>query len=131
MGKRIHIIEDDPVVMSLLLASLKKRGFEVNGSHDAYHVFDLAENFPDLFILDVVLPGLNGFEVCKWIKSQDHKIAVMFLSATPGLKALASDAGADEYLEKPFQFEALLAKIHNCFLKQAIGDMVAPHDSLL
>jgi DNA-binding response OmpR family regulator len=131
MGKRIHIIEDDPVVLSLLSASLKKRGFEVSTSKNAYNIFEFAENFPDLFILDVVLPGLNGFEVCKWIKEQNSKVAVMFLSATPGLKILASNSCADEYLEKPFQFDALLAKIHNCFLKQAMDNMVEPHDSVL
>jgi two-component system, OmpR family, response regulator CssR len=123
MGKHIHIIDDDPVVKNLLTASLKKRGFEVSGSDDAYHVFDLSDNMPDLFILDVVLPGLNGLEICKWIKSLNKKVQVLLLSATPGLKVLASDSGADEYLEKPFQFDTLVSKIHHCFVKQATDDL--------
>ena len=123
MGKHIHIIEDDPVVKNLLTASLKKRGFDVSASENAYNVFDLAENMPDLFILDVVLPGLNGLEICKWIKGQSRKIQVLLLSATPGLKVLAADSGADEFLEKPFLFDDLVAKIHHCFVKQATDDL--------
>lgn len=121
MAKRIHIIDDDPVVRNLLKLSLIKRGFEVGTSDDAYKIFDLADNMPDLFILDVVLPGLNGFEVCKWVKSQSKDVQVILLSATPGLKVLASDSGADEYMEKPFETHVLVSKIHQCFINRATG----------
>lgn len=121
MGKRIHIIDDDPVVRTLLKASLQKRGFDVTTGDDAYAMFDLVDDMPDLFILDVVMPGLNGFEVCKWIKAQDRRIQVIFLSATPGLKVLACDSGADEYVEKPFETDVLVSKIHQCFINRATG----------
>lgn len=124
MGKRIHIIDDDPVVQNLLTACLKKKGFDVSASGDAYKIFDLMEDLPDLFVLDVVLPGLNGFEICKWIKAQNRNVLVLLLSATPGLKVLASDSGADEFLEKPFQFDTLVTKIHQCFLKKATDDIL-------
>lgn len=124
MGKRIHIIDDDPIVQNLLVAALTKKGFDVSASGDAYKIFDLIGDMPDLFILDVVLPGLNGFEICKWIKAQDRKVLVLLLSATPGLRVLASDSGADEFLEKPFQFDMLINKIHHCFLKKATDDIL-------
>lgn len=124
MGKRIHIIEDDPVVQSLLVSSLKKRGFDVKGKKDAYYLFDLDEDFPDMFILDVVLPGINGLEICKWLKAREKNVIVLLLSATPGLHVLASDSCADEFLEKPFEFETLLIKIHQCFLKKATDEML-------
>lgn len=123
MGKRIHIIDDDPVVRNLLGITLSKRGFDVSSSETAHQVFDMTDNFPDLFILDVVMPGLNGFEVCKWIKGVNRATQVILLSATPGLKALASDSGADEYVEKPFETDALVARIHQCFINRATQEL--------
>ncbi len=124
MGKRIHIIDDDPVVQNLLVTFLRKKGFDVGAAADAYKVFDMIDDLPDLFILDVILPGLNGLEICKWIKAQNKKIMVLMLSATPGLRVLASDSGADEFLEKPFEFDSLIAKIHQCFLRKATNDLL-------
>ena len=115
MGKRIHIIDDDRFMLKLLQASLGKRGFDVSVTNDAYHIFDLADDLPDLFLIDVVVPGLNGLEACKWVKAQSPHTPVIMLSASPGLRVLAKDAGADDYVEKPFKLSTLLEKIRRCF----------------
>jgi two-component system, OmpR family, phosphate regulon response regulator PhoB len=119
MTKRIHIIDDDRLMQSLLKASLTKRGFEVDVSSNSYEIFDLGENMPDLFLLDVVLPGLNGLETCRWIKSQDPLLPVIILSGTPGLKVLSENACADDFLEKPFELSKLIEKINRCMRKSA------------
>jgi two-component system, OmpR family, phosphate regulon response regulator PhoB len=119
MSKRIHIIDDDRLMQTLLKASLTKRGFEVDVSSNSYEIFDIGENMPDLFLLDVVLPGLNGLETCRWIKSQDPLLPVIILSGTPGLKVLSENACADDFLEKPFELSKLIEKINRCMRKSA------------
>jgi DNA-binding response OmpR family regulator len=112
VGKRIHVIDDDHFMQTLLQAGLGKRGFEVTVSSDSYHIFDLTDDFPDLFLLDVVLPGLNGLETCKWLKSQNPNVPVIILSATPGLRVLSEAVHADDFLEKPFDIATLIRKIN-------------------
>lgn len=111
-NKRIHIIEDDRVLQNLLSLSLSKRGFDVTLSPNSYQIFDLTENLPDIFLLDVVMPGLNGLETCKWLKAQIPQIPIIILSGTPGLKVLAENAQADDFLEKPFEISKLVDKIN-------------------
>ena len=114
MSKRIHIIDDDKLMQSLLQASLVKRGFDVTLSSHTYDIFDLGDDLPDLFLLDVVMPGLNGLETCKWLKSQHADLPVIILSGTPGLKVLAENVNADDFLEKPFELSRLIEKINRC-----------------
>lgn len=119
MGKRIHVLDDDRLMQSLLQASLLKRGFDVTVFFDSYQIFDIADNLPDLFIMDVLMPGLNGLEACKWLKSQYPDIPVIILSGTPGLKVLAENAHADDFVEKPFNLPRLLEKINRCLKKSS------------
>jgi DNA-binding response OmpR family regulator len=114
VGKRIHIIDDDRFMLNLLQASLGRRGFDVTCTFDSRHIFDLADDLPDLFLIDVVLPGLNGLETCKWIKTQNSNLPVIILSATPCLGVLSKQVAADDYLEKPFKLSILLEKINRC-----------------
>jgi two-component system, OmpR family, phosphate regulon response regulator PhoB len=106
-------------MQSLLRASLVNRGFEVTLSSNSYELFDLGENLPDLFLLDVVMPGLNGLETCKWLKSQNPNVPVIILSGTPGLKVLSENVCADDFLEKPFELSKLIEKINKCIKKSA------------
>ena len=114
VSKRIHIIDDDKLMQTLLRASLMKRGYDVDVSSHTYDIFDLGENLPDLFLLDVVIPGVNGLETCKWIKSQYPHVPVIILSGTPGLKVLSENSNADDFIEKPFQLARLIEKISKC-----------------
>src|SRR5687768_3599513 len=111
-NKRIHIIEDDRFMQNLLPVSLGKRGFDVTISPNSYQIFDLVDKMPDLCLLDVVMHGLNGLETCKWIKSQNPNVPIIILSGTPGLKTLAENVEADDFIEKPFEFSRLVEKIN-------------------
>jgi len=123
VGKRIHIIDDDSFMLKLLEVSLGKRGFDVTCTLDSYQIFDLVDNLPDLFLIDVVLPGLNGLETCKWVKAQNPNVPVIILSATPGLSVLSKRVSADDYLEKPFKLSTLLEKINRCLDAATAGTM--------
>ena len=120
VSKRIHIIDDDPVMRELLKASLTKKGFSVTVSPDAYQIFDFPDKLPDLFLLDVVIPGLNGLETGKWLKSQDPGVKIIILSGTPGLKVLSENIHADDFLTKPFEFSKLLEKINRCLREEKL-----------
>lgn len=112
--KKIFIIEDDESVQEILKLLFRKAGYEIEISPDGKAVFSQRNNWPDLFLLDKHLLGNDGLEVCKFLKSNEttRHIPVIMLSATPGIEPLAIDAGADDFLEKPFNSANLMSKVH-------------------
>jgi DNA-binding response OmpR family regulator len=114
MKKRVMIVEDDPVLMRVLQDNLSFEGFEVRGIADGNLAINAARDFaPDLVLLDVGLPGTNGFELCTaW--RQSHRTPIIMLTAmsqkSDKLKGLK--LGADDYVTKPFDLEELLARVH-------------------
>lgn len=123
MGNRIHIIDDDQTIQSLLQIALAKKGFDVSVSSDSYMVFDIPEPLPDLFLLDVIIPGLNGFEICKWLKSKDPNTRIIIISGTPGLKMLAENCHADDFIQKPFEISALISKVRHALAKEPVNEV--------
>jgi DNA-binding response OmpR family regulator len=113
VGKRIFIIDDDESVQTMLKLILEKAGYEIGISADGQSIYQQMEPLPDLFLLDKQLNGYDGLEICRYLKSKEatRSIPVMMLSATPGVKPLALEAGADDFLEKPFNSGILMAKI--------------------
>lgn len=113
MGKRIFIVEDDENVQDMLKIIFEKAGYEIEISCDGQSVYDRQERWPDLFLLDKQLSGFDGLEICKFLKSNDQtrKIPVIMVSATPGIEPLARNAGADDFMEKPFNTNTLMNKI--------------------
>lgn len=112
----LFIVEDDRDVQYLLKRSLTNAGFKVSVFNDGYPIIENMEELPDLFILDIELPGINGLEICRWIKTHEETeyIPVILLSAAPYLKVLAENVHADDYLEKPVNLAVLIDKINNC-----------------
>lgn len=111
MKKSICIVEDQDEIRFLLSRVLTKEGFTVEAYPDGYALFDREGEAPDLFILDIELPGVNGLEICRWIKSNDTK-PVLLISGSPELEVLASNSTADAYMAKPLKTETLLETIH-------------------
>ena len=113
MKKKILVTDDDPGVQDIFKLIFEKAGYEVvvndNGNAILEHNFEQ----PNIFLLDKQLSGVDGLDLCKHLKShEDTKdIPVIMVSATPGLAPLAKNAGADDYLEKPFQLKELLAMV--------------------
>jgi sigma-B regulation protein RsbU (phosphoserine phosphatase) len=113
---RILIIDDDPMIHKLLGAILRRAGFDCLDADGGADGLDLAKNgAPELIILDIMMPGMNGFEVMRALKSdpQTSNIPVIFLSGKfhNREKTQARELGAADFMEKPFERNELLARI--------------------
>jgi DNA-binding response OmpR family regulator len=113
MGERIVVVEDDQDIQYLLKSTLSKAGFDVEVLPDGNTLIQNTEASADLFLLDVNLPGVNGLELCKFLKHNagTRNTPVIMLSAFPGLRAMAAKYFADDSLEKPFNFSNLIGMI--------------------
>jgi two-component system KDP operon response regulator KdpE len=116
----ILIVEDDPSIRKLVRVNLVKRGYTVSEAADSHQAIALFQEVPvDLVLLDVMLPGLSGVDVCTWIRARsDVPIIVLSARLEEDLKVAALDAGADDYVTKPFGQEELLARVR-AFLRRS------------
>lgn len=114
IAKKILLVEDEANVASFIRKGLSEEGYEVSLAFDGNTGLSmaLAGNF-DLIILDIMLPGINGLEVCRAIRKQNKQVAVLFLTAlgTSENIVIGLETEADDYLIKPFKFIELLARI--------------------
>lgn len=107
------IVEDDVDIADVLRRSLRNEGFEVRTSADGAEALDVAAGFmPDLVVLDLGLPGMDGVEVCRRLRS-DGDVPILMLTARAETedRVTGLDSGADDYLVKPFERQELLARI--------------------
>ena len=113
LRKKIFIIEDDQTVQEMLKMIFEKAGYEIEISSDGQSIYMERDHWPDLFVLDKQLFGYDGLEICKYLKTKKatSKIPVLMLSATPGIEPMAISAGADDFLEKPFNTSHLMSRI--------------------
>ncbi len=110
---RLLVADDDPDILSFVRRGLIFEGYEVDTAADGLEALEKARSSPpDLVILDVMMPGLDGIEVAKRLR-QAGKVPVLMLTArgTVADKVAGLDSGADDYLVKPFDFDELLARI--------------------
>ncbi len=116
----ILIVEDAPNIRKLVRVNLVKRGYTVNEAADRHQAIALFQEAPvDLVLLDLMLPGLSGVDVCIWIRARsDVPIIVLSARLEEDLKVAALDAGADDYVTKPFGQEELLARVR-AFLRRS------------
>jgi two-component system response regulator MprA len=113
IGGRVLIVEDDEDIADVLRRSLRNEGYEVRTSADGVEALDAAAAFmPDLVVLDLGLPRLDGIEVCRRLRSEgDVPILVLTARAETEDRVTGLDSGADDYLVKPFERQELLARI--------------------
>jgi DNA-binding response OmpR family regulator len=112
-GGRVLVVEDDADIADVLRRSLRNEGYEVRTSADGVEALDMAVGFvPDLVVLDLGLPGLDGIEVCRRLR-QEGDVPILMLTARAETEDRVSglDSGADDYLVKPFERKELLARI--------------------
>ncbi|NTU52448.1 MAG: response regulator transcription factor [Chlorobiaceae bacterium] len=111
---RLLIIEDEPGIARFLKEGLEEECFAVDVAHDGRTGLDLAmTNEYDLVLLDWMIPGISGIEVCRQIRKSGSNVPVLFLTAKDTLEdvVFGLDSGANDYIRKPFEFEELLARI--------------------
>jgi two-component system response regulator MprA len=112
-GGRVLVVEDDVDIADVLRRSLRNEGYEVKTSADGAEALDVAAGFvPDLVVLDLGLPGMDGVEVCRRLRS-DGDVPILMLTARAETedRVTGLDSGADDYLVKPFERKELLARI--------------------
>jgi two-component system copper resistance phosphate regulon response regulator CusR len=112
--KKILLVEDDTRVCSFINKGLTENGFDVTVAMDGTMGLQLAQNHSyDLLILDIMLPGINGLELCRKVRHQDGDVPILFLTAMGSAEnvVIGLESGADDYLVKPFKFIELLARI--------------------
>ena len=111
---RILAVDDDPKMLSLMRRGLSFAGYAVDLAADGGEALATARDRPpDLVVLDVMLPGLDGLEVCRRLRAGDRELPILMLTAKDRVpdRVAGLDAGADDYLVKPFAFDELLARI--------------------
>ena len=113
-SKRILIADDDPAIVESTKLILEEFGYTVDYTYDGKIVYEMKDNFPDLMLLDIWMSGQDGRDICKYVKKDPRKkiIPVIMISASRDIKKSALAVGANDFLEKPFDMEDLLAKIN-------------------
>lgn len=112
--QKILIIEDEPNIRELVLYNLSQNGYEGLAAEDGLQGLAMArEEKPDLILLDIMLPGKNGYDICKELRAEGNKTPVIMLTAKNEEidKVLGLEFGADDYISKPFGIRELMARI--------------------
>lgn len=126
------VVDDEPNIRELLSASLKFSGFNVHTAADGQEALTEIDTVrPDLVVLDVMMPGLDGFAVMKRLRDRGNKVPVVFLTAKDDVSDRVSGLtlGADDYIIKPFSLEEVVARIRAVLRRAA--ETVANNDSRL
>jgi DNA-binding response OmpR family regulator len=110
---RILVIEDDPTLLETLEYNLARQAYEVHTAADGVNGLRMArEVAPDLIVLDIMLPGLDGLEVCRIVRQEMNVPILMLTARTEEIdKVVGLEVGADDYLTKPFSMRELLARV--------------------
>lgn len=134
MNTPIHILiaEDDPHIRQGLADTLESEGYQVSAACDGEDALRLfAEAAPQLVLLDVMMPGLSGYDVCGQIRQENPRVPILMLTAKGEEidKVVGLEKGADDYVTKPFGVHELLARIR-ALLRRAHADSAFPEESL-
>ena len=121
---RLLLVDDEPDLVQMVSVRLKAAGYEIATAYDGQEALEkVRQAQPDLMILDLMLPKLDGYKVCRLLKFDERTRAIPILIFTARAQVedvtLATECGADAYLTKPFEAKALLAKIQE--LLEAAG----------
>ncbi|HEV7349750.1 response regulator [Telluribacter sp.] len=114
MKKKVLITDDDPGILDVFKIIFDRAGYNTAIFSDGKPLYQDNYEIPDIYILDRYLSGVDGLDICRHLKS--HKttrdIPVIMVSATPGIGLLSREAGADDFLEKPFKTKELLELVN-------------------
>lgn len=111
--KKILIADDDAAILDVLTLYLEDMGYEVQTTQDGGTLRALENDLPDMLVLDIWMSGWHGRDICRFLKSREetHKLPILLVSANRETESIAREAGADDFLAKPFDLEKLLEKI--------------------
>jgi len=132
---KILIVDDDIFLVTLIETTLKKAGFKINKAYDGEEALKkINEESPDLIILDVMMPKMDGLEVCRILRNREdtHLIPIILLTAKDFIEDKISglESGADDYIVKPFNVKELIARINGLISKSNYQKRLAEEDKL-
>ncbi|HRW18349.1 MAG TPA: response regulator transcription factor [Dermatophilaceae bacterium] len=130
---RVLLVEDDRGISEPLARALRREGYEVDVRADGHAALEAARENPDLVVLDLGLPLLDGLEVCRRLRQEGRTVPVMILTARADeLDAVVGlDAGADDYVVKPFRFGELSARIRALLRRHGVEGLAPPEEDEL
>jgi two-component system, OmpR family, response regulator len=126
-GQRILVVDDEDFVRELLTTALRFTGYEVDEAATGYDAIAKVGSFlPDLILLDVMMPTIDGFEVCRRLRADADETPVIFLTAKDDndAKLAGFTKGGDDYITKPFRLEEVIARIRAVLKRTSRGDTV-------
>lgn len=124
MPPHILLVDDDEEILASVRRALTFEGYRITQARSGTEAISLAcETAPDLVLLDILLPGLSGLEVCRRLRAADTVLPVIMLTARDAVpdRVAGLEIGADDYLVKPFAFEELLARVRVCLRRREAG----------
>ena len=132
MGKKILVVEDERNIVDILTFNLQREGYDTLEALDGAAGLRLAlEQDPDLILLDLMLPKLDGFQVCRTLREQGRATPIIMLTAREEEtdKVLGLELGADDYITKPFSMRELLARVKSNIRRTDMLSQAAPRSS--
>ena len=114
MAKRVLIVDDEKAIVDILEFNLQRDGYETLKAYDGLEGLRMArEENPDLLLLDIMLPGMDGFEVCRRLREERNDVPIVMITAREEEtdKVFGLENGADDYVTKPFSMRELLARV--------------------
>ena len=114
--KKILVADDDPAILDVLTLLLEEVGYEVESTVDEATLQAFPNGYPDLLLLDIWMSGWNGQDMCVFLKSREatKHLPIILISANKETERIAREAGADDFLTKPFDLDELVGKIERC-----------------
>lgn len=124
MSARVLVVDDDDAIRTTLARSLAAEGYAVEVAADGREALQVArDRAPDLVVLDLMLPGITGLDVCRRLREAEQHLPIVLLTARDAVadRVTGLEAGADDYLVKPFAFEELLARVRVCLRRSEVS----------
>lgn len=109
----ILVADDDPAIVESVTFILEEFGYQVESTVNGATIYKMEKVYPDLLLLDIWMSGQDGREICKYLKKKEltKNIPVIMISASRDIEQSAKESGADDFIAKPFEMEALVAKV--------------------
>ena len=125
MPSRLLVVDDEPALRESLARALTAEGYAVDTAADGTQALEaVAADEPDAIVLDVLMPGLDGLAVCRTLRREGRSLPILMLTARDavGDRVAGLDAGADDYVIKPFALDELLARVRALLRRTGVAD---------
>ena len=134
MSAHLLVVDDEPNIVELLSASLRFAGYDVSTAANGSEALRKAKEVdPDLVVLDVMMPGLDGFDVVRRLRAEDRHVPVLFLTARDAVedKVKGLQTGGDDYVTKPFSLDELVARVRALLRRSGHREQAEPDAAVL